>query len=176
VGQAAGMAAALCVEQGCEPRALSVRSLQDALLDDAIAPAAVIPLFNVPPNHPQWRCWQRYYLDQPENYPAHGNAPLDWPTSGSADHEHMGEPQIGSPALPVFEGWFKRLAEQTYELKIDIPAAFKGAVLSLVTLQPQVNEELSQLSTPQFIRAIGRVNLSGQWLLTESIERLKTDG
>ncbi|TVQ64337.1 MAG: FAD-dependent oxidoreductase, partial [Spirulina sp. DLM2.Bin59] len=76
IGQAAGMAAALCIEQGCEPAELAVRSLQTALLTDPMAPAAIVPLFNLPPNHPQWLHWQQYYLDHPEAYPPDGLAPL----------------------------------------------------------------------------------------------------
>ncbi|MEL6814590.1 MAG: FAD-dependent oxidoreductase [Cyanobacteria bacterium J06598_3] len=76
IGQAAGMAAALCVEQGCWPRDLmkngGVRSLQMALITDAIAPAAVVPLFNLPPEHPEWQAVQQYYLTHPERYPMDG--------------------------------------------------------------------------------------------------------
>ncbi|MGA7935046.1 MAG: FAD-dependent oxidoreductase, partial [Kovacikia sp.] len=60
IGQAAGMAAALCVEQGCQPRNLQVRSLREALINDPIAPVAVIPLLNLPPKHPDWQYWQHY--------------------------------------------------------------------------------------------------------------------
>ncbi|MBW4547219.1 MAG: FAD-dependent oxidoreductase [Symplocastrum torsivum CPER-KK1] len=73
IGQAAGMAAALSVSLNCQPRDLQVRSIQEALLQDPVAPAAIIPLFNLPSNHPDWLSWQRYYLDNPENYPATGN-------------------------------------------------------------------------------------------------------
>jgi hypothetical protein len=76
IGQAAGMAAALCVELDCQPRDLPVRRLQEALLQDPVAPAAIIPLFNLPSNHPDWLYWQRYYLDNPEDYPNSGTG--DW--------------------------------------------------------------------------------------------------
>lgn len=75
IGQAAGMAAALCVELNCQPRDLAVRDLQEALLQDKQARTAIIPLFNLPPNHPEWLHWQRYYLDHPEAYPVSGNCP-----------------------------------------------------------------------------------------------------
>ena len=75
IGQAAGMAAALCVEQGRWPRELSqggMRSLQTALITDPTAPAAVVPLFNLPPEHPDWAEIQQYYLTYPEQYPSSG--------------------------------------------------------------------------------------------------------
>jgi hypothetical protein len=72
IGQAAGMAAALSVSLNCQPRDLSVRCIQDALLQDPVAPAAIIPLFNLPSHHPDWLSWQRYYLNNPEDYPATG--------------------------------------------------------------------------------------------------------
>ncbi|MGL5881544.1 MAG: FAD-dependent oxidoreductase, partial [Xenococcaceae cyanobacterium] len=52
IGQAAGMAAALSVKLNCQPKDLAIDILQEALLCDRDAPAAVIPLFNLPPEHP----------------------------------------------------------------------------------------------------------------------------
>ncbi|MGB3671724.1 MAG: FAD-dependent oxidoreductase [Phormidesmis sp.] len=68
IGQAAGMAAALCVEKGCEPRELEVRSLQLALITEPTAPAAVIPIANLPPQHPDWVAIQQHYLRYPNQY------------------------------------------------------------------------------------------------------------
>ncbi|HLO48769.1 MAG TPA: FAD-dependent oxidoreductase [Kamptonema sp.] len=75
IGQAAGMAAALCAEMNIQPRDLPVRVLQEALLQDSMAPAAIVPLFNLTPNRPDWLYWQRYYLDRPDEYPASGDCP-----------------------------------------------------------------------------------------------------
>lgn len=72
IGQAAGMAAALCAESGCQPRELPVRVLQLALLQDSEASAAVIPLFNLTRGRSDWLDWQRYYLERPQAYPASG--------------------------------------------------------------------------------------------------------
>lgn len=174
VGQAAGMAAALCIEQGCEPRELSVRSLQDALLNDAIAPAAVIPLLNVSPHHPEWLFWQQYYLNHPENYPANGNAPVNQSSTKSIQ-SGAGTliPQSTNSALGTFEGVFKRQGDQAYVLEIHTPSTMKGDVISLVTLEPEIHEMLSQFATLQPIRVGGRLNLSGKWLLTEAIAQLE---
>lgn len=81
IGQAAGMAAALCVERGQWPQDLSttggVRSLQTALINDPTAPAAVVPCFNVSPKHPEWAAVQQYYLAHPERYPLDGYHKFD---------------------------------------------------------------------------------------------------
>jgi hypothetical protein len=76
LGQAAGMAAALCIKTGKMPRELPVRELQAALLGQSnlptIAPSSIVPLYNLPPAHPQWLHWQEYFLDHPEEYPGSG--------------------------------------------------------------------------------------------------------
>ncbi len=157
IGQAAGMAAALCVQQGCQPRDLSIRTLQDALLCDPWAPATLIPLFNLPPAHPEWRHWQRYYLDHPENYPLEGDAPVrstHSPPSGS-----------GQP----FSGEFERQAAQTYSFRLVEPTSLSGQTVQLVTLRPQVNELLQACASGQQLLIEGVLNVAGNWLLAESV-------
>ena len=170
VGQAAGMAAALCLEQGCEPRNLPVRSLQNALISDAIAPVAVIPLFNLPPSHPQWSFWQHYYLDHPENYPTHGQAPLKETT----DSEALLHPQTAadSPHQVQIQGTFIRRDTQNYGIKVHSPELYSDKELDLVTLQPQVNEHLLRLPPHYPIGVTGRINRSGNWVLVNAIESL----
>ncbi|NJK36626.1 MAG: FAD-dependent oxidoreductase [Oscillatoriales cyanobacterium RM2_1_1] len=107
IGQAAGMAAALCIQARCQPRNLSVQELQGALLSDPVAPMALVPLLNLPPYHPEWLPWQRYYLRHPEAYPAHGNCPLSdsqqarssFSMSASADPQ-LQEAQLQGPLQP----------------------------------------------------------------------------
>lgn len=168
VGQAAGMAAALCVEQNCQPRELSVRSLQTALFNDPVAPAAVIPLLNLPPHHSQWQFWQNYYLDQPENYPTDGNCPLDWQAKNFPADEDLSQDQ-GSPEL-VFSGFLQCLGDQDYRLQLECPTSQAGAAVSLVTLQPQVNETLKHMRSSQMITGVGRLNAAGHWLLVETLQ------
>jgi hypothetical protein len=76
IGQAAGMAAAMCVELNTQPKDLPVRMLQNALLQDLRSPAAIVPLFNLTPDHPEWLDWQLYYLDNSDAYSATGNCPI----------------------------------------------------------------------------------------------------
>lgn len=168
VGQAAGMAAALCIEQQCEPRDLDVRSLQAALTHDPIAPAAVIPLFNLPAGHPQWHFWQRYYLDQPENYPSDGYCPLSW--RGVELDQWPQELQSAQRSTSKICGLFKPLGEQSYALETIDPTSNLEIDVNLVTLQPQIHEILMTLEPAQPVAVIGRSNPSGDWFLVEEIE------
>ncbi|MBL1174163.1 FAD-dependent oxidoreductase [Pantanalinema sp. GBBB05] len=164
IGQAAGMAAALCVEQGCQPRDLDVRSLQEALLTDAIAPAAVIPLFNLVINHPDWLNWQRYYLDHPEAYPAAGNCPLQHPSMPAKTH--LANPSTKGQTLA---GTYTRVDAQTYMLEVKSPDALSERTFTLVTLNPDVDQKLAELSQAQRITVEGRINLAGNWVLATAI-------
>ncbi len=159
IGQAAGLAAALCIEQQCQPRDLSVRSLQNALLEDTIAPAAVIPLLNQTLDDPDWLHWQHYYLDFLEAYPAGGCAPV--PASRSC------APQSQSNVSGIFE----RHGEQDYAIVLDplpdskpIPKTW-----ALVTLAPEVDVQLKQYKSGDRISIVGKINHSGSWILVESI-------
>ncbi len=195
LGQAAGMAAALCIEQNCNPRELSVRLLQTALVDEAIAPAAVIPLFNLPPNHPQWRHWQHYYLEHPEAYPIDGNVPVLaasylqlFPSSPGDPRQSFAsetltfasEPLKGAEQSQSFKGTFCRQAEQLYEFTLEPdpaiatsqaepPASPSTQTVSLVTLHAEINHQFQHLFSPQRLIVTGRLNRSGNWLLVDAL-------
>ncbi|MBD2092839.1 FAD-dependent oxidoreductase [Microcoleus sp. FACHB-1515] len=156
IGQAAGMAAALCIEQNCQPRELNVRSdsrsdsLQAALLQDAIAPAALTPLLNLPPQHPDWLRWQRHYLDAPDEYSIDGNCPA--------------APFLPPSTAPIVEGEFEPQGEQDYRLILP-----DKTVLQVVTLQAEIDRQLQTLAAGR-VRLQGRVNRSGNWLLVEQMD------
>jgi hypothetical protein len=154
IGQAAGMAAALCVEQNCQPQELSVRSLQNALLEDAIAPAAVIPLFNLAPAHPEWLTWQHYYLDHPESYSNSGYCPA--PKSNG----------LTSTTVQPFSGIFSRLEHQRYTITtVDHP----NTIWSIVSLQAEIDDFLQNIETGKLLSGLGKFNRAGQWLLVEAL-------
>ncbi len=158
IGQAAGMAAALCVNLGCQPRELPVRDLQEALLQDQ-ARAAIIPLFNLPPNHPNWLHWQRYYLDHPEAYPTSGNCPCT-------------EAPLYRSTSAFFSGIFHRHNEQDYTFALTEPAHLQGH-WKLVTLRSLVNEQLQMCLDTQPMTVWGNLNHAGNWLL---VEHINSDG
>lgn len=167
VGQAAGMAAALCIEQQCQPRELDVRSLQNALLQDKMAPAAVIPLFNLSPHHPQWEFWQQYYLDHPENYPGRGYFPGEqFPAQQQAlQHEIQGDRSTQS-----FRGVFSYGGEQSYRLRL--LEASESQSLNLVALESHLDQQLRELQDQQHIQVTGKLNKAGGWLLVNKLQCL----
>ncbi|NDJ16292.1 FAD-dependent oxidoreductase [Myxacorys almedinensis] len=161
IGQAAGMAAALCIEHNCQPRELPVRSLQNALLDDASAPAAIVPLLNLPPTHPDWQFWQHYYLNNPESYPTNGYCPLS-----SRPLWRQRQPGFR------FSGTFHRQADQLYSLTMETQTTETlDQPWSLVTLRAEINDTLYQYpSTVELLTVSGTMNSAGRWLLVESLE------
>jgi hypothetical protein len=180
IGQAAGMAAALCVRMGCQPRDMPVRHIQEALLQDSAAPAAIIPLFNLPSNHPDWLYWQRYYLDNPEDYPNSGAGDWGLGAGGWGLETRKSESQITlnssqsliptPQSLTPFTGIFQRRDEQDYTITLTEPAVHAGQTWMLITLQPEVDEQLQTCTDQQLLTAWGRLNESGRWLVVEKID------
>ncbi len=167
IGQAAGMAAALCIEQHCQPRDLNVRSLQEALLSDAIAPTAVIPLLNVPATDPDWQPWQHYYLDRPEAYPADGLCPRK-----DGDESSRSKPRATNAdpdSTQMISGIFQRRCLQEYTLLVTQPDTLNGLTLSLVTLDADINQSLAKIAHAQPVKVSGSLNPSGKWLLVDAI-------
>ncbi|AFZ36949.1 FAD-dependent pyridine nucleotide-disulfide oxidoreductase [Stanieria cyanosphaera PCC 7437] len=151
IGQAAGMAAALCVQTNCQPWELSIRSLQEALITDRDAPAAVIPLFNLPPEHPEWLKWQRYYLDHPEDYPGDGNC-------------FCQNFSVVKPRGNYYQGIFS-CQGNNYQISLIEP----NQIWQLITIYPDVEQKLREYPTGKLISVVGRINASGNWLLIEAI-------
>ena len=161
IGQAAGMAAALCIEQSCQPQDLPVTLLQTALLEDPIAPVALVPLFNLSPNHADWLQWQRYYLQHPDRYPVDGNCPIELAPARS---------MAINPVRQKLEGIFYGRGEQDYEFGVVQPIDFKRQIFKLVTLDPFVNQQLQQCMDGQNLQVWGVVNRSGNWIRVDQVE------
>ncbi|MEG4146314.1 FAD-dependent oxidoreductase [Microcoleus sp. Pol12B5] len=160
IGQAAGMAAALCAESGCQPRELPVRVLQEALLQDSEASAAVIPLFNLTRDRSDWLDWQRYYLDRPQAYPASGECQesVEKKSSQTANTHSQ------------FSGIFRRLGEQDWTLTLTSPPSLAGQTWQLVTLDSETDRFLHSCETEKPLTVWGKLNSAGDWVLVESIE------
>ncbi len=169
IGQAAGMAAALCVEANCQPHELDVRTLQDALLNDPIAPAAVVPLFNLPTHHPDWYYWQSYYLDHPETYPTNGNCPLDYKESVAVSIGQASRDQTGAAVNSEISGIFKRVSDQNYLIELPETKSGKQISMKLVTLCPLVNRIMANLPDGQPVYAEGNINRAGNWFLASEV-------
>ncbi|MBE9061134.1 FAD-dependent oxidoreductase [cf. Phormidesmis sp. LEGE 11477] len=163
IGQAAGMAAALCVEKNCSPRALAVRSLQTALISEPTMPAAIIPLFNLSPTNPQWKSLQKYYLDNPNTYLSSGNHPFD-ESAISAKLQN----QSVSNQMRIVIGKFRKNGEDRYELHqntaIDLPNR-----LILITVRSEITEIFQNTLTNRSVQILGTWNPAGEWMLCEQL-------
>ncbi|OUL32193.1 FAD-dependent oxidoreductase [Nostoc sp. 106C] len=166
IGQAAGMAAAMCVEVNCQPRDLPIKALQTALLKDDRAPAALVPLFNLMPCDSQWLQWQTYYLNNPEAYPDNGNCP----TLSSSQYYHHIENQVLIRNQIYFKGTFHRQTQQDYRFTIISPRVHKQKACQLVTLRSHIDLQLQACNHQQLLTVWGRLNTAGNWLLVEHID------
>ncbi|MEL7245195.1 MAG: FAD-dependent oxidoreductase [Cyanobacteria bacterium J06573_2] len=167
IGQAAGMAAKMCIELNCQPRDLTVRALQLALLNDVQAPAAIVPLFNLLPSHPDWLMTQLYYLDNLHDYPATAHCQDTY----SCKYSHGKSNPVSLRNLYCFEGIFQRVHQQDYILVISTQTVSKQSAYQLVTLKPSVDKTLESLQNKDFIEILARVNHAGSWLLVEHITK-----
>jgi hypothetical protein len=166
IGQAAGMAAAICVQLNCQPRDLPIRVLQEALLQDQFSRAAVVPLFNLPPTHADWLHWQLYYLNNPEAYPGSGNCS----DSQYSQYYYGNSKTVPSQNFNFFTGNFHSLTQQYYRFTTISPAPYKGQTWQLVTLRSHVDEQLQTCPHLQLLKIWGRLNYAGNWLLVENID------
>ncbi|MEH2441475.1 FAD-dependent oxidoreductase [Nostoc sp.] len=165
IGQAAGMAAAMCVELNCQPRHLPIRALQTALLADNRSKTAIIPLFNLPPNRSDWLHWQLYYLNNPQAYPDSGYCPC--PSENEYPDSAFDKALIRESNC--FKGIFSRLDRQEYRFAVTAPAAYQGQNWQLVTLRSHIDEQLSAYPHEQLVTLWGRYNHFGNWLLVEHL-------
>ncbi|MFN6513413.1 MAG: FAD-dependent oxidoreductase [Nostoc sp. CreGUA01] len=161
IGQAAGMAAAMCVELNCQPRDLPVRDLQASLLQDDRSKAIIIPFFNLPPNRSDWLHRQLYYLNNPPAYPASGDCP--WPSTVKYYESNVDKLVITENKC--FQGIFYRLSQQEYRFTVTAPVGYQGQNWQLVTLRSHINEQLQAYPHQQLVTVWGRHNHHSNWLL-----------
>ena len=148
IGQAAGLAAALAVRMKLQPSELPVDSLQQQLIDDPQAPAAVMPVWDWPCWHPHWREAQHRSLRHPEILMQDGSleaaqgADLSLPDAAETPAERHGE---------QLQGQFRRDADGLrYWLE-------SGSIRrQLITLEPAVERVLSAAAdgTPMDLVAV----------------------
>ena len=155
LGQAAGAAAALCVQQHCQPRSLPVAAVQTALLHDSQAPAAVIPCFGLTPDRDDWRSQQEHWIAHPQAYEQ----------LLTQEHPLNLIPPPEPSATLGFTGQFQRRGPQDYALE----TALTPEPISLVALHPWVNYRLGQLESGSSIVLRGRYNPSGPWIIVEDL-------
>ena len=150
IGQAAGLAAALCCQGNMLPADLAPQQLQQALINDPQAPAAPLPLWDTPWHHPQWRQRQRRAIEDPSRLNRHGELP------GEAELQAwQGPPQRGER---LWQG----------ELQPDGTGGFgllvAGRLWPLITLEPALHQWLLAQDRPRQVAMLGSANPWGPWL------------
>lgn len=160
IGQAAGMAAALCVEQGCEPRQLSVTTLQSALLQEPTAPAAIVPLLDNLPGERQWRSRQTHYQTHPKVFP---NGKEIGASLSKNDNCQL---QTNFKVVELQGILIYTQTCETWEAFLQISA---GHSLKLITLHPAIQATLERLKSSQQAVCRGYLNWAAGWFLVIEI-------
>jgi len=150
VGQAAGLAAALCCLKGITPAELPVRELQERLISDPQAPGGPVPLWDTPWHHPEWADRQRQVLAEPSCLRANGfldgDSHLD-PASGVVNARER-----------LWAGTLTPDGKGGYQLGTETET------WPVITLEPALNAWLALLERPTAVRMIGTLNPWGPWL------------
>ena len=155
LGQAAGLAAALSIQRTTLPADLPVEVVQHALIDDPVAPAAVLPLWEWPSWHPCWAQAQRRGLCHPDALDEHGNL---HPSQAS----DLSRPQPdAAPCSAHAQRFTGRLFHEQ-----DGGFRFSGSSgdQTLITLEPAVNQRLICMSDTEPLELIAVENPWGPWL------------
>lgn len=153
IGQAAGAAAALALGRAVPPAQLPVRDLQEFLLSDPIAPAAVVPLWDTPWHHPAWQARQRAVLDDPSRLGFDGS----W--GGAASPADSGASVPAEPHERPWQGTVIPDGQGSFSLELA-----SGERWPLITLEPSLNGWLNRLDGPTDAALIGCRNSAGPWL------------
>lgn len=154
IGQAAGMAAALAIKTNHALPELKIEQLQWALLKDPQAPAAIIPFYNLPPDHPDWFMAQLNVLRHATAYSPSGYAPLTTPSRS---------PNLSQ--IPSLTGRITQAESEAYQLTDP-----SGQAWALVTLNSEIDQQLKTLKLGQTVTAWGTKNASGQWMRVVALE------
>ena len=161
LGQVAGLAAAQAVQQNCSPTGLSVRALQLALIHDATAPAAVLPLWEWPWWHPNWRRAQLMALDSPDDLDDQGKLTgansLKRPTPDQTPPAPHQEQQCGR---------IQRPDDARFVLETN------GNTWPLITLEPAVASWLADLKNGSTVDLRVVRNPWGPWLRVLGVNQL----
>jgi hypothetical protein len=153
LGQVAGMAAALCLRDGVMPAALPVRRLQEALIDDPLAPAGPLPLWDTPWHHPDWRSRMRRALEDPSQLDEYGQL------GGAPPDPHAAPPEPGERR---WQG--KLVADGEGGFWLEGCRGPDGEPWRLITLEPALHAWLLAGPPRGPVTLMGCANPWGPWL------------
>ena len=158
IGQAAGAAAALALRHGVAPGEIAVRELQQQLISDAAAPSTVVPLWDTAWDHPQWQQRQRAALSEGHRIDAAAQ-----PTGMSIRKTAPVEMNVSEQH---WSGTLNKTSDHAYALTVA-----DGSHWPVITLEPLVHEQLSQLELPAEVELIACANPWGPWLRATRLAR-----
>jgi len=162
IGQAAGAAAALAVQQGIPPSDLPVRQVQERLIRDPLAPAAVLPLWDTPWHAADWADRQQLLLNAPDLLQGDGQlqrsvARASNPRAGAVEPlEAAWQGTVHADGLGGF-----LFSPDTCTDGIAAPGSTPWP---LITLEPGLNRWLQDLERPTATTLVGCLNPWGPWL------------
>ncbi|MFM7676710.1 MAG: FAD-dependent oxidoreductase, partial [Synechococcus sp.] len=154
LGQAAGLAAALCVQRGCLPAELPARALQEALIEEPTAPASPLPLWDTPWHHPQRAERQKLVLQDPSQLTRQGNL-------RGAEAEPAAVPP--SPHERTWSGTLHPDGQGGYRL-LPNDGTPDGPAWPVITLEPSLHQWLLAQERPRPVTLIAQANPWGPWL------------
>ncbi|MEO1431173.1 MAG: hypothetical protein AAFV71_19345 [Cyanobacteria bacterium J06633_8] len=135
IPKAARMTAAICIQLNTQPRNLPVRVLQQALLNDARSPTAIVPLFNSLPSNPDWLSFKLYYLDNFHDY-------IDSVPSGNTlKNKYSYGIMLRNNLRNIYscDGIFQRLNQQNYRFKFIYSSVYKTYIYQHIALNARIH-------------------------------------
>ncbi len=156
VGQAAGLAAALCLRLGCRPAELPVLQLQQALVQDPLAPSGPLPLWDTPWHHPHWRQRQLAALADPALVGVDGALERGGRAELGADLDPHQAPT--EPHEQTWSGLLTPTGDGAFVLEQG------SSRWPVITLEPALHAWLQQMSGPRQLSLVGCANPWGPWL------------
>jgi hypothetical protein len=164
IGQAAGLAGALCLQRRCDPADLPVRALQEVLIADPLAPSAPLPLWDTPWHHPAWRRRQRAALADPGLLDAGGQLSAAQKRPGALERDLAPSEAPASPHEQVFSGLLMADGQGGYRLDNTTGSAGgSGGSWPLITLEPALDRWLAQAGGGP-VQLVAVANPWGPWL------------
>jgi hypothetical protein len=161
IGQAAGLAAILCVQLRCLPVELPVGVLQRALIEDPLAPAGPLPLWDTPWHHPTWRQRQLAALADPALLNAQGQLTASDKQPGQLGADLLPHDGPAEPGERLWQGELQIAGAGRYLLNGVQGAPEEG--WPLITLEPALHHWLTQASAGP-VKLVGVANPWGPWL------------
>jgi len=149
VGQAAGVAAALAVQQQRQPSDLRARVIQERLIHDQKAPSAVVPLWQVAWHDPHWVPQQQQAI-----------------ASSEVAQLSQSSPSIPAPTACELEyaGIISPIARDEYRFTDSSNNSWK-----IISLEPYVDQQLKTIANRLDVRLRGFKNTAGGWIRITSL-------